>query len=252
VLLKLAYFVAYYNLYFGEDSIVFSQPVAYSSLKDLAFLLYGNGSRLLPATFIGLAAFSSLYAMLFKKRTLLPDLITWFCILNLQNKVFPTLTGGDFLLNQFLLMNCFLTYNSSGIEHLVTARRVLHNLICVVLHLQIAFVYFLSALAKLYDNSWLSGTALNTISQIDYFSMASAFRGKSWQFLFTVMTWLVLVYQLAFPVLMWWPRIKKGLLITGVIMHLYIALVMGLFQFGLVMIAAYVFLWPAKTRNRLN
>lgn len=199
-----------------------------------------------------MAGLGSLYTLLFTRLTLLPDLLTWFCIVNLQNNVYPTLTGGDFLLNQFLLMNCLLTYNISGTRRVATVRMVLHNFSCVVLHVQIGFVYFLSALAKFGDEAWLSGTALSMINRTDYFSMYSAFRGQFWWPVFKVATWLVMAYQLLFALLMWWPRIKKALLITGIVMHLYIALVMGLFQFGLVMVSAYVFLWPVKTQNRLN
>jgi hypothetical protein len=56
----------------------------------------------------------------------------------------------------------------------------------------------------------------------------------------------VLGYQLLFPVLVWIKKIKKMFLLLGILMHLYIAFVMGLVEFGSVMIISYIIFWPIK------
>jgi hypothetical protein len=67
----------------------------------------------------------------------------------------------------------------------------------------------------------------------------------SW--LFIALNYVVLAYQLLFPVLVWIKKIKKPFLILGILMHLYIAFVIGLVSFGFVMILPYIYFWPNST-----
>src|SRR4051812_17979444 len=69
VLLKLFYYSIYYDLYFGDHSIVYSLPAPLKSFGDLAFILYSNNSTVLPAVFILLAAAGALTTLIFKRLT---------------------------------------------------------------------------------------------------------------------------------------------------------------------------------------
>jgi hypothetical protein len=66
-----------------------------------------------------------------------------------------------------------------------------------------------------------------------------------------ILNYLVIWYQLLFPVLVWIKPIKKWYLLAGIVQHLFIAFVLGLPSFGLIMIVAYaIFYHPfSKTRK---
>ena len=53
-----------------------------------------------------------------------------------------------------------------------------------------------------------------------------------------------MAFELSFAALIAWPRARKALLLLGVLLHLSIAHVMGLFFFSLAMIAGYALFVP--------
>ena len=164
------------------------------------------------------------------------DFILWWLILNLSNKVYPTLTAGDYLLNQFLFFNCFITFFQSESP----LKKVLHNIGSIAIIIQLCLVYFLSAVAKLNNHEWLNGSAIATILQVHHYSIDFFYNTKQ-NSLSTIITYSVLFYQLFFPLLIWFKKIKIPLLFIGVLMHLFIAFVMGLTSFGFIMILGYVY-----------
>jgi hypothetical protein len=172
-------------------------------------------------------------------------------MLNLHNKLYPTLTGGDFLLNQFLFFNCFI---SKTYEIKKTAfnelKALFHNLGVIAVIVQMCFVYLVSGITKLQDESWMSGEAVAAISQVDHYSMYTQFRFRRDSTIASMLNYLVVFYQLLFPVLIWFSKVKKPLLIAGIILHLYIAFVMGLVTFGLVMMIGYIYFWPFEKKKQ--
>ncbi|HEU4716608.1 MAG TPA: hypothetical protein VFU15_02195, partial [Bacteroidia bacterium] len=52
-------------------------------------------------------------------------------------------------------------------------------------------------------------------------------------------TYLTLVLQLAFPLTIWFRKTRTVTMITGIVIHLLIIFLMGITDFGLIMIAAY-------------
>jgi len=114
---------------------------------------------------------------------------------------------------------------------------------------QICLVYFFSALAKLHDENWLNGTAVLMTSQVDHFSLPIISNNAArFTFLLVFLNYLVLFYQVLFPIVIWIKKIKKTFIVIGILMHLYIAFVMGLVSFGLIMILPYIYFWPEKKK----
>lgn len=242
------YWLLHYDLLFGSHSIVYSLRTSPQGVKDLAFQLYNSPSEYLGACYIVGVAVLSILALLLKRVYFVFDIIIWFLVLNIHNKIYPTLTGGNFLLNQFLLFNCFLSFKfEKGAGFFSSIKVYLHNFSVLAIMLQLCVAYFLSALAKLGDDSWIAGTAIARVVMIDHFSPGS---GLDFNFKYTIiyslLSYLVLAYQLFFPILVWLKPIKKPFLLFGILMHLYISLVMGLLMFGLIMIIGYIYFWPVK------
>ena len=253
VLIKCVYWLLFYNLLFGADSIVYSTPKTIGYVKDFAFYLYNSSSISLSYLFIFGAMLCCILPFIFNLSFYIGwlkhlhnscpifDFILWLIIINLNNKVYPTLTAGDYLLNQFLFFNCFIAFFQSELA----LKKVLHNFGSLAIIIQLCLVYFLSALAKLNDHQWLNGTAIATTLQVHHYSIDFFYNIKQNMFS-SIITYSVLFYQLFFPILIWFKKIKIPFLIIGVIIHLFIAFVMGLTSFGFIMILGYVYFYNFK------
>jgi hypothetical protein len=245
VLLKCIYWLIRFPLFFGRDSIIYYTPVSINAIKDPAFLLYTNQSPALNAVFIVLLLIICLSGFFYKSVYFMADLLIWFLALNIHNVIYPALSGGDHLLNQFLFFNCFLSFDLVKQETLTSnLKTALHNFASTAILLQVCIAYFISALSKLDSCEWLRGSAIATISGIKHFSLYSSAGSLTGSWLAMPLNYLILFYQLLFPILVWIRPLKKTFLIAGICMHLYIGLVMGLPWFALIMITGYIFFWP--------
>ncbi len=246
ILLKCFYWLFNYSLLFGDHSIVYRAAGHTNFIKDLAYVLYNNKSNTLALTFIVLAiALCSL--MLWRRRNnQLADFALWLLVINLHYSIYPTLTGGDYLLNQLLFFNIFIAVDTRADRGKERDLMVcLHNAAVLGVMLQVCLLYFVAGLAKVFDHDWLNGSAVEKILLVDHFSLFQA-PSAHYSMFYRFMNWLVLGYQLLFPLLVWLRRVKIPLLLSGVLMHLYIAVVLGLPAFGLIMILSYIYFWPTK------
>jgi len=241
VIIKCIYWLCYYNLLFGENSIVYTEPHSIGFIKDFAFSLYNSNSTNLGYVFLVSAILLSILPFFFRKLYFISDFILWILIINISNKLYPTLTSGDYLMNQFLLFNCFLALEKNKSNFKIS----LHNLASIAIIIQICLVYFLSAIAKLNNEAWLNGSAISTTLQIKQYSL-ELFPNYKQNALSFILNYVVLFYQLFFPLVIWFKKIKKPFLIIGIIMHLFIAFAMGLMSFGFIMILGYVYFYEFK------
>lgn len=248
VLLKCTYWLMHFGLLFGAQSIVYPVQIPAGPVKGLVFILTNSTSPGLSLFFILFLSLISILSLFFKRMYFFADLIAWLIVLNVHNKIYQTLSGGDSLLNQFMFFNIVLTQQFHKPTNLTGQLKVLmHNLGVWGIMVQLCLVYFISALAKLADAQWLSGTAVATIAQIRHFSLNGFPAGllkAGW--LSTTLNYAVLFYQAGFVILVWIKPCKKPLLLFGILMHLYIGIVMGLPMFALIMILSYVYFWPLK------
>lgn len=118
---------------------------------------------------------------------------------------------------------------------------MLHNFSFLALLVQVCIVYFYSAMAKWADADWTSGNAITLVNKAahysNYFLMSNA---NTLHPVSMFVSYFVLLYQTTFPLFVFIPKIKRQFLTLGILMHLYISFVMGLFFFGLIMVLTYV------------
>lgn len=248
LMIKCVYWLFYYDMLFGANAIFYTKPYPIHGLKDLAFLLYGSQAASLALCFIIPVLILSAANLICSKLYFITDLITWFLVINIHNRIYASLTGGDYLLNQFLFFNCALSacYAASA-SRFHPVKILLHNFGVIAVITQVVLVYALSALAKLNDHDWLSGHAILLVSQTGHFSLPLlASLSKNAAPLLILLNYGVLFYQCAFPFLIWFKKVKKPFVMAGILMHLYIAFAMGLVSFGLIMIIAYIYFWPVR------
>lgn len=237
-----------YDLLFGEHHLVYSKYLDLGNFKDVAFILLNSHSTALSLFFlIGLFLLSS-FNLFFEKYRFLPDVLICLIVLNLHYKIYSSLTGGDFLINQLLFFNIFLSLQiNSSSNKWKQFLLLLHNGAVLSIIIQICIVYFLAGLAKLIDVDWQKGMALIYISDVEQFKLIptpnSNYLSKA---ILIFLNYLILLYQILFAVLVFIKRIKKPVLVFGIAMHAYIILFMGLFWFGLIMMICYIFFWPIE------
>jgi hypothetical protein len=247
VIFRCIYWLMDYSLLFGEHSVITTKEFELGFFKSLAFILYTPANHYLCYPAIVVALSLSVLNLFNQKIHILSDAVLWFIILNLHNRVYPILTGGDFLLNQLLLFNCFLSapfLNTDSLKHQL--RICLHNFSILAILLQVCFLYLASGLTKLTDASWTDGQAIAMISQVDHYNLFHPVRFSMDSLPAMLLNYIVMFYQLLFPFIIWFKKTKKIFLLLGVLIHVYIAFVMGLASFGLVMLIPYVFFLARK------
>jgi hypothetical protein len=244
VVIKCIYWGAHFDWLFGENSIVYRKPFTFVNLFDLPYLVYAIQQKWLVIATIILMGMISVAGLLLTRSWVLTDLLLWISALNIHNVIYPALTGGDILLNQFLFFGSFMYLEPSRGGSV--SRNIIHRLACLAVMIQVCLLYFYSGLAKLQDAEWTSGRAVGIITQIRHYSLDILIRHPMTSWLSFILTWTVLGYQLLFSVLVWVPRIKRPLIVSGLLLHMYIALVMGITGFGFMMLSAYVLFWPRR------
>lgn len=139
----------------------------------------------------------------------------------------------------FLFMLCFrIKKHPSPLDFLWN---IFSNLGVNAGRVLVCLLYFIAAGYKLTGENWLSGNAFEYVILVDEFSLPafqSFFLNNSWVMILA--TYFGLVYQVIFPVAVWFKKIKIPLLIAGAFFHLSIMFLHGLPGFGFVMICSYL------------
>lgn len=145
----------------------------------------------------------------------------------------------------FLFYFCFA---ASGARYsldawLWPARRqrqgVISHVVWRLMQVQVCVIYGYSGLDKLKGTRWWDGSALwdvlsaGSLQRFDMSFVAHA------PILIATVVYVVLLWEVYFPVLIWVPRWRLPMLAFGVMMHVGIIVFMNLPSFGLLMIANY-------------
>ncbi len=242
----------FFDFLFAGNNILFPTYTSIGPIKDLAFLLLHYPNDALARVFIITVFFIGIYRLFFRSHfwalSFVLDLILWFLVLNLNNKMYTSLSGGNMLLNQLLLFNCFIYQRAPEANtKLKQLRLFLQNMAILFIQVQVMLLYFISGLSKLAYPAWLDGSAIQQILMINHFSAIHLpARNIFLSFFIVLITYAVLAFQLLFPFLVWWPKVKPYFLLFGILMHLYIAFFMGLPDFAFIMLLGYLYFWPRR------
>lgn len=237
ILYKICVYIYLFQELFSYKRYIYHSVNHSGFLVDATWFLNNYYSKpLIVVFFVCLAAFPVLE--LFGKSNYVFRFLLWLIILNINNFLYTTHTGGEYVLNQLLLFNIFLTDKkySNGIADQLTT--VIHNIALIGIKVQVCLIYLVAALFKLTDVSWLNGSAVYTVFQIPQYSNQFLETLPYW--LCAGITYLVLAYQLGFALFVWFKPLKKYVLTLGILQHLIIAFGMGIFGFGIVMILCYI------------
>lgn len=237
LLYKVFVYVYQFQDLFSHERLIYHQVKHINPIVDLVFYLNNHYSVSLVSVFI-FGVFVLSVVGLLKKSNYVSNTILWILIMNLTSFLYPTLTAGDYLLNQILFFNCFLIPKASSKILLDDLKTVLHNFALGALKIQVCLAYFVAAYYKIIDDSWTSGEAIYQTFQIPEFS--NSFLVSIPHSITVALTFFTIAYQLSFAFLVWFRPFKIYLFSFGIMQHLLIAFGMGLFQFGVIMCICYI------------
>lgn len=169
------------------------------------------------------------------------------------------LTGGDNVGRIVMLFMLFLSTNRywSLDSHLGwTEERsrwtnIAHHFGFLAILFQMCALYLTSALSKATGELWQNGTAVYYVLRSDVFGHPGIGDFLASHYLTpTILTYAVLGLQLSFAFLVWNRRIRPWLIGALSLMHVGIAIVMGLWRFSFVVIGSLMILVPDEVFHR--
>lgn len=124
--------------------------------------------------------------------------------------------------------------------------------------LHVSIAYFFSGFAKSLGNNWWNGEAIWKATHMPYTTNNDFSFNSMWfanhSGLVVIMGWSIIIIEMLYPVFVWIPKIRKLWLSLTIMMHLGIALVLGLYFFSAIMIiwnlTAFYFYAPVEIRSQ--
>ncbi len=165
--------------------------------------------------------------------------------LNFMNRNPAILFGMDTIGTYFLFYLCLA---NSGARYSLDAyfgrarnsQGPLSHIAWRLMQVQVCVVYAYSGLEKLKGMRWWDGSALWDVLSIGNMQRFDLSIVSHFPLLLSGAVYLVLLWEVFFPALIWVPRLRLPMLAFGVFMHIGIILFMNLPSFGLLMIANYL------------
>lgn len=185
-------------------------------------------------------------------RSYLTNVLIWLLFANLHNANPEISNGGYHLSQQLFFFSIFLrTQEPNPADRFGALKSLLHNLGRISIWFQISIMYFMASTQKLLGDLWLSGDAMAIVLSLKEYSLPAIAQTIQTSTLFLkLITWAGLVYQLLFPVVIWLKPIRPTVLILGTIFHLFIAFVIGITDFGLILVVSYTIFFNEAMAKR--
>ena len=132
------------------------------------------------------------------------------------------------------------------------------NLVLRLMQVNVCIIYLASGLTKLQGGVWWSGVAVwGTMANYEFSPMNNRFYWAMlrlisnhrwlWETVVTGETYFSLVFEISFAFLIWSRRLRWTMIIAAVVMHLGIAVCMGLVTFSMMMLVLVLSYVPAQT-----
>jgi hypothetical protein len=117
-----------------------------------------------------------------------------------------------------------------------------------ILQLQLCILYLAAGIWKVMGPTWRNGTAVGLVLQLGEFQRFPIPEFFLTPIMSQVFTYGTLAFELGFPVLIWFPRLRLPVLVAGLAFHAGLDWVMNvqLFQW---LITAYYLLWLKPRRS---
>ena len=157
------------------------------------------------------------------------------------------LIGGIFLLYLAFTQSCerlsiiryFRKKNTA-----VASSDLLTSVFYRMIQLQLCIIYGYTGMEKLKGASWWDGTALWSVLANPQMVIADMTWVRSVPYIVIATTFMTVLFEVYFPVLVWNKKIRGFVLVFGVFFHSGIGLLMALWSFALIMMSPYILFVP--------
>lgn len=149
--------------------------------------------------------------------------------------------GGSSLMDIWALLSIFMTSSTANFTDTKSVlRNQISNAAIYIGRFQLCAVYALAAYGKWLNPIWRDGSALYWVfTKSEYLPSGAEFI-LSWDVLLQAATWGTLAFQSLFPILIWYRNLRPWIVASGTLLHIGIALWMGLATFGGIMMVSYL------------
>jgi hypothetical protein len=163
------------------------------------------------------------------------------------------LVGGIFLLYLAMTQSCArLSLWRLKKPKNPVAPDVLTNVFYRMIQVQLCMIYAYTGFEKLKGMSWWDGTALWTVMANPQMVIADFSWLRFVPLVVVGVTFATVIFEIYFPVLVWVPKTRKIVLVSGILFHTGIGLMMALHSFALIMMAPYVLFLNPESLSRLK
>lgn len=219
-----------------KSKILYRHGVSGSFLENFFYQLVWHPQRF--NWIFSIHVISALIGIFDKRWAIVPRIIAWASGLIVFYSAVNVFNSG-MLLILLMALFCSVVFTKS-ITQFGIALSNAARLACLI---QLAIVYFTAGLYKASGYQWMDGSALYYTAYIDHFSsptMRSFFTDH--YFISQILTWFGLIYQLVFPLFLFFKKGRWIFLTLGISFHLFIGMFMHLWDFASAMIICYVIL----------
>ncbi len=182
-----------------------------------------------------------LTSILFLRRHYITTSVFFWLTLNLYVVYLPFANGADMVLFMLAFWCIPIVTNPKfKSDTAMVIQKAAYNVGVILCQLQIVFIYFISGWDKLITKSWQSGQAFDYVVNLN--SMFNpAFSGMfDNPIVQLILSWMTIVFELAFAILVWWAQTRIPILVIGLLFHLFIWVVISLPDFASTMIVSYI------------
>lgn len=179
-------------------------------------------------------------------------LVLCFIVFNVFRFALPVVNGSDYVLIVLSLWALALPlYPQAKGEKVRIVQQTASNVAVVMIRLQVVLIYWVSGIDKLLSNVWRSGDAFWYVWNLE-FMINPGFAHVGSPGLNLFLSWITIVFELAFCVLVWFRPTRLTVLALGVLFHLGIGFMLNLPDFMLIMILPYLCFLTDADYDRLR
>jgi hypothetical protein len=176
----------------------------------------------------------------------------YLATISIHHRNILTNSGADTVL---LLLTFYMMLSPCGAAYSLDARRAARRRGTVaepliipwaqrLIQLQIAFIYFDTALLKSNGSSWLGGTALHYVLNNTEVGRFSLYPLTDYPLAINVLTLGALLTEFSLAFLLWFRETRRAMICAGIALHFGILLTVNIPIFGELMIASYLTFLP--------
>ncbi|MCH2197497.1 MAG: HTTM domain-containing protein [Flavobacteriales bacterium] len=238
------YFFPIRHQMWGEYSMIMSFHPEQSVTINFAYLLDHQRALALPAFYAYIISIALAVVGIGGR---LVRMVVFFLSWLLYYACVPAFNSSFLLFNIFSFFLMFFGRKGGG-----PIDAIFSNIAFWACRVQFLLVYSIAGGYKLTGQTWLNGSSLWYALHLDHFTRPWLLElMKPMKGVLMALTYFGVIYQLVFPFLVWFKRIKTPLFIAGILFHAFIGIGMRLPEFGLAMIVGYSLFMSEETAEKV-